>query len=499
MAKPQGAKFNLSHDVKFSMNMGILTPTLIQEVLPGDDFTIRSETLIRFAPMVAPVMHNINVWTHYFFVPNRLVWANWEKFITANNGEDTVPASPFLRMVNHEFDNGSLADYLGVPTQVPLSADISAIPFSAYQLIYNEYFRDQNLIDEVGYKLIDGNQTPNPIIGSLLTLRKRAWQHDYFTASLPFAQKGGAVTIPLMAEPIDVPVYAQARVNNPEWEASGAQDLSVIGGTNPSIPPSANHGRLYAQTSILEADAATINDLRRAFRLQEWLEKMARGGSRYVETLLVHFNVHSSDKRLNRPEFIGGTKAPVIISEVLQTSETVDTPQGSMAGHAITASGGATKKYRAEEHGYIIGITSVMPTTAYQQGIPRHFSRTSYLDYAWPTFAHIGEQEVLNKEIYANATDGLDNETFGYVPRYSEYRYNPSRVAGDFRESLAFWHLGRIFENRPQLNQDFVECTPRKDIFAVADDAPDAQSLWCHIYHNIYAYRKLPKYGTPTL
>lgn len=273
--------------------------------------------------------------------------------------------------------------------------------------------------------------------------------------------------------------------------------------TTVSVPNEPNteisEGGLYVDASV---DAATINDLRRAFRLQEWLEKMARGGSRYIEQILVHFGVKSSDARLQRPEFLGGSKLPVIVSEVLQTAQDISsvddsTPLGTMAGHGLSAGRGNNISYYAEEHGYIFGIMSVTPLTAYQQGLHRHWTRRSYLDYAWPSFAHIGEQEVLNKELYFDSSDDKNDETFGYVPRYSEYKYMASRVAGDFRENLAFWHLGRIFESRPALNTEFIECNPRKDIFAVQDN--DTQSLWSHVYHSIRVTRRLPKYGTPTL
>ncbi len=255
---------------------------------------------------------------------------------------------------------------------------------------------------------------------------------------------------------------------------------------------------LYADGS--EAESVSINNLRTSMKVQEWLEKLARGGSRYIEVIGSMFGVRGSDARLQRPEYIGGSKQPVIISEVLQTSESSTTPQGSMAGHGLSAGRGKQFSYYTEEHGYIIGIASILPDTAYQQGVPRHFSRTDNLDYAWPTLAHLGEQEILNKELYY-AGDGADEETFGYIPRYSEYRYVPSRVAGDFRENLAFWHLGRIFDSRPNLNKSFIKAQSdvsggiRNDIFAVED--PSSQKMWCHFFHQVHSRRKLPKYGTP--
>lgn len=489
--RPRGNWFDLSHDVKFTSKMGQLTPILVQECIPGDVFKGSSENLIRFAPLVAPVMHSIAVYTHYFFVPNRLIWPNWEKFITANNGSNNIPATPTFTIQNPA--KGTIADYFGLPIDHPLES-ISAIPHAAYNLIYNEYYRDQNLQAEIPYVVSDGEQ----IFHEFHLDREpfnRAWQHDYFTSALPFAQKGEAVQIPL-AGLNDVRVYRQdPDSGSTTWDSDPSGSTTIVQNRNEQA--GTQTGQLWADTSSMAADAATINDLRRAFRLQEWLEKMARGGSRYIEQIYVHFGVKSSDARLQRPEFLGGARAPVIISEVLQTSESAETPQATMAGHALSAGSGRRFNYRCEEHGYIIGIQSIMPTTAYQQGLPRHFSRKSHLDYAWPSFAHIGEQEILNKELYNDSSDGKNDEVFGYIPRYSEYRYTPSRVAGEFRDTLAFWHLGRIFENRPNLNADFIQCRPRTDIFAV--DAAENQNLWCHTFHNIKAFRLLPKYGTPTL
>ena len=481
------------------MKMGQLTPVCVLECIPGDKFNIRTEAMLRMAPMVAPVMHNVNVYTHYFFVPNRLVWPNWEKFITDNNGKGNVPAPPVLDNLN--VVSGSLADYLGLPLGSPNSTKVSAIPFAAYQLIYNDYYRDQNLQPDLGKNgtgaivLNDGLISDGLKRSALGNIRRRAWEHDYFTASLPFAQKGDAVDVPITFDN-NVPIVLNRTASPGATVPIGSTPDAYVQAQNLD---GANDFKLYAYTDgqdSAEGDL-TINNLRRAFRLQEWLEKMARGGSRYIEQILVHFGVKSSDARLNRPEYLGGTKAPVIISEVLQTSSSDETtPQGTMAGHGISANSGKNINFFCEEHGYIIGIMSIIPRTAYQQGIPKHFSRTSHLDYAWPTFAHIGEQEVLNKEIYHNPSDGKDDQVFGYVPRYSEYRYQPSRVAGDFRTTLNFWHLGRIFANRPALNATFVECTPRNDIFAVTTDS---QNIWAHCFHKIRVNRRLPKYGTPTL
>lgn len=498
----------MSHDVKLSLDMGKLVPVACMEVIPGDKWNINTETLLRFAPMVAPLMHKVNVTTHWFFVPNRLVWPNWEKFITANNGKSEVPAPPYLWVdtsgdpdAGYFFQEGSMGDYLGLPTDVTFRNvdEISAIPFAGYRMIYDEYYRDQNLqqsfLEEnnVESYLTDGANDFN----ALNPILRRSWQHDYFTASLPFAQKGDAVDIPLGRVTLDDrPVLT----TDPAGSVITAtpNNLTLEAGIT-SLP---NTEMYVAGGDAGDVDATTINDLRRAFKLQEWLEKMARGGSRYIEQILVHFGVKSSDARLQRPEFLGGSKLPVIVSEVLQTagdisSTELTTPLGTMAGHGLSAGRGSNIRYTAEEHGYIFGIISVTPLTAYQQGVHKHWTRRSHLDYAWPSFAHIGEQEVLNKELYFDGDDGRNEETFGYVPRYSEYKYMASRVAGDFRGSLAFWHLGRIFEDRPALNEEFIRCDPDDRIFAVRDN--DTHHLWSHVYHSIRVTRRLPKYGTPTL
>jgi hypothetical protein len=378
---------------------------------------------------------------------------------------------------------------MGVPpNQGTTTQNINALPFAAYQCIYNEYYRDQNLIAPVDYKLQDGGLKTGQYT-QLCQMRKRAWEHDYFTASLPFAQKGAAVDIPIGLVEGDLPVYLNSSNGTTLNGSPASVNVGAQGGRT-DVPADS----LYADTSNATIEPTTINDLRRAFRLQEWLEKNARGGTRYIENILTHFGVKSSDARLQRPEYITGVKSPVVISEVLQTGQSDTTPQGNMAGHGIAVSSGRAGSYFCEEHGYIIGIMSVMPKTAYQQGIPKTFLKNDSLDYFWPSFANIGEQPVTKNELYAYTSNG--NDTFGYVPRYAEYKYMPSRVAGEFRTSkLDFWHLGRIFDTEPNLNQTFVECNPTTRVFAVEDVEGD--HLYCHVLNKIRAIRPMPKYGTP--
>lgn len=518
---PKSNYFDLSHDNKFSTDMGRLTPILTLECVPGDLHKINTHSLLRMAPLISPVMHHIDVYTHYFFVPNRILWDNWEKFITGGESGEDNPAFPYINI--EEILASDLGDYLGLPLcndgEGPMQ--VSAIPFAAYQKIYSEYYRDQNLINDSYEPLVDGSNSE----GELTVIRNRSWGHDYFTSALPFAQKGDPVTLPILDSDSEIPVkYIQQGSPDRWYTATSGLPLPADKGASFNNAVSSEYSSMYTGdlgapryttvdnsdnlfVELQNASVATINDLRRAFRLQEWLEKNARGGSRYIETILSHFGVKSSDARLQRPEYLGGSKSAMVISEVLQTSESSNTPQGNMSGHGISVDRKNTVNFYCEEHGYIIGILSVMPKTAYQQGIPRHFNKFDKLDYFWPSFAHIGEQEIFNKELYWKHPD--PNGTFGYIPRYSEYRYLDSRVSGDFKDTLSFWHLGRIFDNPPQLNADFITAYPSKRIFAVEDLPPNEGGLpqgvkawdciYAHVYHKISSRRKLPKYGTPML
>lgn len=509
--KPKKNVFDLSHDVKLSLDMGKLIPILCLECVPGDVINLSNQVFMRMAPMIAPAMHKIKMYTHTFFVPRRITWQGWEEWITNPSSTRVCPTFGWDSTIAAEYR--AIGDYMGLPNMTStIPVQVDAMPFMAYQMIYNEYYRDQNLIPALypqndAYSILqDGDNSGTS--GLLLTMRYRAWTHDYFTAALPWAQKGAIVDIPLGT--------AMVRLNPDRQENAVFRDLDgdVLAGTVSNATDGTQDIRVLGESVSLDPrdtlqadfDPTSINSLRRAFRLQEWLEKAARGGTRLVEMLYSMFGVKSDDARLQNPEFIYGTSSPLMISEVLNTAGAFDPtdpdlpgsrPQGDMAGHGIGVSDSGRGRYYCKEHGFIITILSVLPAPAYQQGLPRMYSKYSDMfEHYWPDLAHIGEQEVLNKEIYADQNSGTRDEVFGYVPRYSEYKYMPSRVCGDFRTTLDYWHLGRIFDNAPALNQDFVECKPDKRIFAVQDENLD--SLWCHVFHRIRAVRPMPKFGTPS-
>lgn len=494
-SKPKKNAFDLSHENKLSLNMGDLVPFYLQDVIPGDSFKMNSEIFMRLAPMVSPVMHKINVFTHFYFVPNRILWTNWNDFITGGENGLANPTFPKITLSQGDqssfLKKGSLCDYIGIPIPpagtITNNLNISALPFRAYQMIYNEYYRDQNLQAKIAFALGDTVAEYT----ALTSLRKRAWEKDYFTSCLPEAQKGGEVLLPIDST---VSYLDNSRLYNNTAEANGA--LSAIAGdlTSDGSPVAS---RLENIEEI--ENTISVNDLRRVTRLQRWLERNMRGGSRVNEMLYNHFGVKSKDSRLQRPEFLGGGRQNVIISEVLATAESEAGPLGEMAGHGISAGGmnGFTKSF--DEHGIIIGIMSVLPRVSYMnQGVERHLQKFDKFDYFWPEFAQLGEQEVLQSELFHDYLGtASSNPAFGYQSRYAEYKYKQSQVHGDFRDNLDFWHLARKFENAPALNSSFITADPRHDIFAVTD--PGVHKLYAQVYHNVRAIRPIPVFNNPSL
>lgn len=502
---PRLNKFDLSHERKMSISMDALYPVLVQDVVPGDKFRVSSEVMMRLAPMLAPVMHRVNVFVHYFFVPNRLVWSEWDDFITGGRLGTSEPVHPYILSADDliaagALDNGSLWDMMGIRT-VPVGAaaqtnalKVSALPFRAYQLIYDEFYRDQNLQASLDISTASG-QVTGAELTKILTRRTRCWEKDYFTSALPWAQRGAEVTIPMdyLDESIVVDSatglpHTTATTIGPDGTAGGV--LEAKDGANPSV-------RIENIAGL-----ASVNELRRSIRIQEWLEKNARAGGRYVEQLLAHFGVLSPDARMQRPEYLGGGKQPIVMSEVLSTYQDpagAGEPQANMAGRGFSLGRSNQFQRRFVEHGYVIGLISVLPKTAYQQGCPRHLTKFDKFDYAWPELANIGEQDIKLKEIWWNhaGTNGSTEWTFGYQSRYAEYKYACDSVHGDFRDDLSFWHMGRIFTAFPELNESFVRANSTHRIFAVDD--PLVEKLYCQVYNRVDALRPLPYFGTPTL
>lgn len=549
LLKPKRNAFNLSHSVKLTMEMGQLVPFYVQDVLPSDRLRVSATNLIKFAPLIAPILSEVDVYLHFFFVPTRLIWDSWEDFITGSHKgkklpEDSMPQMPrwiFIRnFVNQAITNplegepsplqhGSLADYLGFQTfkkgtsfdHVNTHYYVDQLPFRAYRKIYNDWYRDENLQedrDEDWFSEsgdISVNNSNFQDVSRQMRLENRAWRKDYFTSALPFAQKGDDVLIPggisvdpgsqlfihgsagLTLSTGSVPTNqyldVTARFNDPK---SG--DLYVDNG-NGKISTTYHSISLLSGSEFNEfansgASEGTIRELRRAMAAQRFLERRAVGGTRYIEQIRAFFGVKSSDARLQRSQFLGGCKNPVVISQVLQTSETTQSsPLGQPAGNAVSAGGKYIFDHTFEEYGYVVGLISVVPKADYIQGIPKMYLRRDVYDFYFPQFAKIGEQPIENQELYFDPTSVNNDKTFGYTPRYAEYRFRNNRVCGDFRDSLKFWTLARDFDRIQNLNSQFITCDPSTRIFAYENS--DFHHLWCEIGLNVKSLRPLPKYG----
>ncbi len=514
--------FNLSHVKRLTADMGQLIPVLFLECVPGDTMKIGCEAVTRFQPLVAPILDNVDLYVHYFFVPTRLLMdgdKDWETFLTGGkDGKDTSISLPLWSFSyadgssvdpKNPFSNGitsgkySLWDYFGLPikdsaTDLKVRDANHVLGFAqrAYNFIWNEYYRDENLCDEVS--LNNG------------TLLYRAWKKDYFTSALPWQQRGISPALPIsgiipvnfgsvfsLQEPsitINNSNYAFEAVNN-VINGNLRADGQVVG-----YATSINGTPSSASVNLENATTFDVAVLREAFQIQRWLELNARAGVRYTEFLKAHFGYAPLDEVLQRPEYIGGTKSEIVVSEVLQTSATSDTsPQGNLAGHGLGAMSDFIATYTAKEFGYIVGIASWMPKPSYQQGVNKMFSRRTKYDWYFPEFAHLSEQSLTKGEVYATGDEVHDNSIFGYQSAYAEMKYMPSINTSDMRDTYSYWHLGRIFSSDPALNSGFLTTNPnysggiRKDIFAVQNEP----GMIVNFANVVEAIRPMPVYGTP--
>jgi len=480
------SKFSLSNYKLLTCDMGELVPIGLTEVLPGDSIQHATSLLLRVSPLLAPVMHPVQVRVHHWFVPHRIVWSDWENFITGGPDGEDASVHPTIAFGEGGVEEGSLADYLGIPTIADAeSRTVSALPFRGYQLIWNEFYRDQDLQQEAPITLGSGNDTETE-----RDLQNVAWEKDYFTSSRPWTQKGPEVTVPFGTSAPVISNGNQVEFLNTALGSVGANWGQI--GTEYAIQGIDEEGRdlIFGTETGLAADLANatavgVNSLREAFALQRYAEARARYGSRYTEYLR-YLGVRSSDARLQRPEYLGGGKQTIQFSEVLQSSPDSadpDTGVGVMRGHGIAAM--RSNRYRRffEEHGYVFTLLSVKPRTMYAQGLPRTWSRRTKEDYFQKELQHIGQQEVYNREVYwpGDAEDGV----FGYQDRYDEYRRTESAIAGQFRSTLDFWHYARLFASAPTLNSDFIRSTPTKRVNAVQSE----DVLWIMANHSMQARR----------
>lgn len=538
--------FDRSASVKTSFNVGDIVPFFLEEVLPGDTFNVTSSKVVRMQTLLTPMMDNVYLDTYYFFVPNRLVWNHWKEF----NGENTESAwlpqteysIPQITAPAGGWNVGTIADYFGLPTGVE-GISVSALPFRAYALVMNEWFRDQNLQDPLVVPVDDATVlgvNTGTFVSDVAKGGKpyiAAKYHDYFTSCLPSPQKGPDVTLSVASQG-DLPVMTKSDlVTYPVGSSAGfvpmkfvdnngTTNFPISGGLNRGIALNANGFSIantyatmgndsYSSVSAApnnlwainsgNAIVATINQLRMAFQIQKLYERDARGGTRYIEILKSHFGVTSPDARLQRPEYLGGNRVPINVNQVIQQSGTgagADTPQGTVVGMSQTTDTHSDFMKSFTEHGYIIGVMVARYDHTYQQGIERHWSRKTRFDFYWPVFANIGEQAVKNKEIFAQGTKE-DDEVFGYQEAWSDYRYKPNRVTGEMRstypQSLDVWHLGDDYASLPALSDSWIREDKSTVDRVLAVKSSVSNQLFADIYVKNRATRPMPMYSIPGL
>ena len=512
------SRFSMEKTLKTTFDSGYLVPIMCEEILPGDTFNVNVTMFGRLATPLFPVMDNLHLDSFFFFIPNRLVWTNWVKFM----GEQDNPADSISYSIPQQvspaggYAVGSLQDYFGLPTagQVGASNTVShsALPIRCYNLVYNQWFRDENLQNSV---VVDKGDGPDATPSTSYTLLRRGKRHDYFTSALPWPQKGGtAVTIPIgTSAPVKFSTFSGTSSSNnysPIFSGNGTAPVGAYGAptvgtlTGAVNLPVTSNSNLYADLS--QASAATINQLRQSFQIQKLLERDARGGTRYTEIIRAHFGVASPDARLQRPEYLGGGSTPINISPIAQTGATgasgTTTPQGNLAAFGTYMANGHGFSQSFVEHGHVIGLVAVRADLTYQQGLRRFWSRSTRYDFYFPAFATLGEQAVLNKEIYCDGSTN-DSNVFGYQERWAEYRYNPSQITGLFKSTSAGtidpWHYSQKFTSLPTLNTTFIQDTPPLARNLAVGASANGQQLLLDAFFNISAARPMPMYSVPGL